>query len=178
MPSTTHSSRSSRRLRRAGTVAAAAAIAVSATVGLGLAPASAAPASTHGDASHASTTSAGDVTESKAATQRFTFTTHWIPVTRGGHNVLSFGIVGPDRLVDGNVVPGYYRCVSFAGYRKDIDVERSVTVDLPSSDYLTVGGFSDPGCRGYAFSKVGGSGPIDKQHASWTIFSHHAPAPR
>jgi hypothetical protein len=178
MPSAMRTTRSPRHLRRAGTIAAAAALALSATVGLGIAPASAAPSTTHGDVSSISTGSAGDVTESKAGTHRITFTTHWIPVARGGQNVLSLGVVGPDRLVNGNVVPGFYRCVSFGNYQNNIDLVRSVSVDLPSPEYLTVGSFSGSDCNGFPYSKVGGTGGLDGRHASWTIFSHHAPAPR
>ncbi|QIS38466.1 hypothetical protein [Clavibacter capsici] len=91
MPSTTPSTRSPRRLRRAGTIAAAATIALSATLGLGIAPASAAPAaavpaSTPVDASQITIPGAkpGPAPKWPGPLFRFVFQTHWIPVAHGG----------------------------------------------------------------------------------------------
>jgi hypothetical protein len=176
MPSTTHPTRSSRLRRRAGTVAAAAAVALTATIGLGIAPASAAPSTTHDTVSSASTSPAGDPTESKAFNQQYTFTTHWTPVARGGQNVVSIQIVGPsDKWVNGAFRPSYVRCENFPGYRNDLDTDRFVNVFMPPADGFTVVSYPSPNCEG---QYPDGFGRIDSAHHSWTVFTRHAPASR
>ncbi|MBT1636075.1 MULTISPECIES: hypothetical protein [Clavibacter] len=173
MPSTTHSTRPSRLRRRAGTVAAAAAVALSATVGLGIAPASAAPSTTHAAESSVSTSPAGDPTESKVATQMYTFTTHWTPVSRGGQNVESFMVAGPsNKWVNGADRPSFHYCETFPNYRNNLDTDSHVNVFIPSEYGTSVVSFPSPNCEGQF---VDGFGQIDTVHHSWTLFTRHAP---
>ncbi|OUE23870.1 hypothetical protein BFL36_07420 [Clavibacter michiganensis] len=182
MPSTTPSPRSSRRLRRAGTVAAAAAIALSATFGLGIAPASAAPAaaapaSTPTDASQITIPGAkpGPAPRWPGAQYRFVFGTHWIPVAHGGQNIRSFRIQGYSVRPEGLAFNDINECVSFPGYSKNITATSFVGVILPQIYETTVTSFSEPHCTGYDYGRVGGSGPIDRSAIDWTLYAHHAP---
>ncbi|QIS38113.1 hypothetical protein [Clavibacter capsici] len=177
MPSTTHSTRSSRLRRRAGTLAAAAAVALSATVGLGIAPASAAPSTTHATGSFLSTSPAGDPTESKASSQMYTFTTHWTPVKRGGQNVVSIKIVGPaDKAENGGLHSSFVLCETIPNYRNYLDTDAHVNVFLPQADGFTVLSYPGPGCGDYPYTD--GFGPIDSIHHSWTVYTRHSPTSR
>ncbi|KZC94351.1 MULTISPECIES: hypothetical protein [Clavibacter] len=185
MPSIAPSTRSSRRLRRAGTVAAAAAIALSATFGLGIAPASAAtaaaaPASTPTDASQITIPGAkpGPAPKWPGAQYRFVFQTHWVKVADGGQNIRSFRIRGYSVRPGGLAVNDINECVTYPGYDPKITDYRNVGIVLPQILNTTVTSYSGPSCTGYDYSKVGGSGPIDRGDIHWTLFTHHAPAPR
>lgn len=184
-PSTTPSTPSSRRLRRAGTLAAAATIALSATFGLGIAPASAAPASasTSTDASQITVPGAkpGPAPKWPGPLFRFVFQTHWIPVAHGGQNIRSFRVQGHSVRPGGTLAYNdVNECVSYTGYSDKIDDVRYAGVVLPQIYDTTVTSFSGPHCTGYDYDygRVGGRGPIDRQYLDWTIFTHHAPAPR
>ncbi|MFT2752311.1 hypothetical protein [Clavibacter sp. Sh2088] len=190
MPSTTPSSRSSRRLRRAGTLAAAATIALSATFGLGIAPASAttasaspasaAPASTPIDASQTTVPGAkpGPAPKWPGPLFRFVFQTHWTPVAHGGQNIRSFRVQGYSAIPGGLFINNVNECVSYSGYNDKIDDVRYAGVVLPQIANTTVTSFSGPHCTGYDYGRVGGSGPINRGFLDWTLFTHHAPAPR
>ncbi|QIS38112.1 hypothetical protein [Clavibacter capsici] len=169
MPSIAPSTRSSRRLRRAGTVAAAAAIALSATFGLGIAPASAAtaaaaPASTPTDASQITIPGAkpGPAPKWPGAQYRFVFQTHWVKVADGGQNIRSFRIRGYSVRPGGLAVNDINECVTYPGYDPKITDYRNVGIVLPQILNTTVTSYSGPSCTGYDYSKVGGSGPIDR----------------
>lgn len=185
MPSTTPSTRSPRRLRRAGTIAAAATIALSATSGLGIAPASAAPAaavpaSTPVDASQITIPGAkpGPAPKWPGPLFRFVFQTHWIPVAHGGQNIRSFRVQGYSVRPGGLAYNDVNECVSYSGYNDRIDDVRYAGVVLPQIYDTTVTSFSGPHCTGYDYGRVGGRGPIDRATLDWTLFTHHAPAPR
>jgi hypothetical protein len=188
MPSTAHSTRSSRHLRRAGTIAAAAAIALSATVGLGIAPASAAPAAPASVAPASTPTDASQITIPGAKPGpapkwsgplfRFVFQTHWIPVAHGGQNIRSFRVQGYSPIPGGLAINNVNECVTYSGYSDKIDDVRYAGVVLPQIYKTTVTSFSGPHCTGYDYGKVGGSGPIERSHLDWTLFTHHGPAPR
>jgi hypothetical protein len=185
MPSTMRPARSSRRLRRAGTVAAAA-IALSATFGLGIAPASAAPASaapasTPTDASQITIPGAkpGPAPKWPGPLYRFVFETHWIPVARGGQNARSFLVHGYSVRPGGTLAYNdVNECVTYLGYHDNIDSYQKAGVVLPVIYDVTVTSFSGPQCTGYDYGRVGGRGPIDMSSLSWTLFTHHAPARR
>ncbi|MFT2707529.1 hypothetical protein [Clavibacter zhangzhiyongii] len=191
MPSTTHSTRSSRRLRRAGSIAAAAAIALSVTVGLGIAPASAAPApaapasvapaSTPTDASQITIPGAkpGPAPKWPGQLYRFVFGTHWIPVAHGGQNIRSFRVHGYSVRPGGTLAYNDVdECVTYSGYNDKINDVRYAGVVLPQIYDTTVTSYSGPSCTGYDYGKVGGRGPIERSHLDWTLFTHHGPAPR
>jgi hypothetical protein len=189
MRSTTPSTRSSRRLLRAGTLAAAAAVALSATFGLGIAPASAtsastsatpasaAPASTPTDVSLITVPGAkpGPAAKWPGPLFRFVFGTHWTP---GGQNIRSFRVQGYSVRPGGLAVSDVDECVSYSGYNGKIDDVRFAGVVLPQIAQTTVTSFSGPHCTGYDYGRVGGRGPIDRSNLDWTLFTHHAPAPR
>jgi hypothetical protein len=187
MPVTMTSTRSSRRLQRAGTVAAAAAIALSATFGLGIAPASAesasaapasaAPASTPIDASQTTVPGArpGPAAKWPGQLYRFVFGTHWTP---GGQNIRSFRVQGYSVRPGGLAFNDVDECVSYSGYNGRINDVRYVGVVLPQIARTTVTSFSGPHCTGVDYGRVGGRGPIDRSNLDWTLFTHHAPAPR
>jgi len=184
MRSTMPSTRSSRRLRRAGSVAAAA-IALSATFGLGIAPASAAPASTAPastptDASQITVPGAkpGPAPKWSGPLFRFVFQTHWIPVAHGGQNIRSFRVQGYSPIPGGLAINDVNECVSYSGYDDKIDDVRYAGVVLPQIYKTTVTSYAGPNCTGYDYGKVGGRGPIDKGTLDWTLFTHHGPAPR
>jgi hypothetical protein len=188
MRSTTPSTRSSRRLRRAGTIAAAAAIALSTTFGLGIAPASAAPtsaatatASIPIEASQPTVPGAkpGPAPKWPGQLYRFVFETHWTPVARGGQNARSFLVHGYSVEPNGRVAHlDINECVTYLGYHDNIDSYQKAGVVLPSFDDVTVTSFAGPHCTGFNYGKVGGSGPMNMSTTSWTLFTHHGPAPR
>jgi hypothetical protein len=187
MPSTTPSTRSPRRLRRAGTLAAAATIALSATFGLGIAPASAAsasaapastaPASTPIDASQTTVPGAkpGPAAKWPGQLYRFVFGTHWTP---GGQNIRSFRVQGYSVRPGGLAFNDVNECVSYSGYNNRIDDIRFVGVVLPQIAQTTVTSFSGPHCTGFDYGRIGGRGPIDRANLDWTLFTRHAPATR
>jgi hypothetical protein len=189
MPSTTPSTRSPRRLRRAGTLAAAATIALSATFGLGIAPASAtsastsatpasaAPASTPIDASQTTVPGArpGPAAKWPGQLYRFVFGTHWTP---GGQNIRSFRVQGSSVRPGGLAFNDVDECVSYSGYNNKINDVRFVGVVLPQIAQTTVTSFSGPHCTGFDYGRIGGRGPIDRSNLDWTLFTHHAPATR
>ncbi|MBM7413025.1 hypothetical protein JOE38_002848 [Clavibacter michiganensis] len=177
MPSTTPSTRSSRRIRRAGTVAAAAAVALSATFGLGIGPASAAPATTPIDASQTTVPGAkpGPAAKWPGPLYRFVFGTHWTP---GGQNIRSFLVQGYSVRPGGLAFNDVDECVSYSGYNNRIDDVRYVGVVLPQIYDTTVTSFSEPHCTGFDYGRIGGRGPIDRATLDWTLFTRHVPAPR
>ncbi|MDO4081445.1 hypothetical protein [Clavibacter michiganensis] len=110
------------------------------------------------------------------------FQTHWIPVAHGGgQNIRSFRVQGYSVRPGGTLAYNdVNECVSYTGYSDKIDDVRYAGVVLPQIYDTTVTSFSGPHCTGYDYDygRVGGRGPIDRQYLDWTIFTHHAPAPR
>ena len=143
---------STRRLRRAGSVAAAAAIALSAAVGFGVAPASAATPS--------------DVTADSLVHVRIH--THWLA---SGVNVRSIRIVSPVIIDNGHRHSNYDRCFSMGSYRAGIEQDRTIAVDLPTDNYDVIT-FAGDACQ-LSNQRIGGaSGPIfSGTYRDWTVFA-------
>ncbi|OUE28285.1 hypothetical protein [Clavibacter michiganensis] len=152
MSSATPSTRPSRRLRRAGPVAAGAAIALSAVVGLGIAPASAA------DAFY------------PFGTDHVRVHTHWLS---SGVNVRSIRVTGPIIIQNGKSHATFDRCFSMGNdYRPGVEKDRTIAIDLPSNVY-TVVGYADGACRISEARTGGGASGVPSSAHDWTISPFH-----
>ncbi|OUE18914.1 hypothetical protein BFL36_12800 [Clavibacter michiganensis] len=173
MTSTAPSTRSSRRLRRAGSVAAAAAIALSASIGLGIAPASAsAPASDHTTVTAPlAAASAGDPSASqlRGLVTRVQFQTHWTP---SGSNIRSIRVQSPLVMIGGRSYRDVNACYSMGAYRPGADISPYIQVDLTQSNYQ-VTGYLGAACNSGTGTSTGGIATY--QSRNWMIYNDGPP---
>jgi hypothetical protein len=161
MTSTTFSTRSPRRVRRAGAIVSGVALALSAVLAFGSAPASA--ASGHGQpGAQAISTQA----VSGTGTVRIQFQTHWVP---GLPHVRSIRI--QSKNVAGKPISN---CYSMGSYRPEADIWPYIQVDLPEGTYEETS-YDGPVCD-VAFQTAGGYGPFDTRRGhNWTVSYRDAP---
>jgi ribonuclease HI len=143
---------STRRLRRAGSVAAAAAIALSAAVGFGVAPASAAT----------------DSAVTADSVNHIRVHTHWLA---SGVNVRSIRVVSPVIIQNGHRHSNFDRCFSMGNFHGGVEQDRTIAFDVPTDNYDVIT-YADGACQASNQRIGGASGPIySGAHHDWTVFA-------